>query len=87
MKGKGNERQTSEKDYEDDVDEDEAMDKLQASIGGIHAEIKATRADMKMQLNNFHDTLSRDIKRDSTIFREDVNRFRRNCHIFERDGG
>lgn len=47
---------------------------LQANIRAIHAEIKAIRADMKMELNNFHDNFSKDIKRDLTIFREDINR-------------
>lgn len=69
-------RQTPDKDNGDDVDESSAIDNvsLQASICAIHAEIKAIRSDMKTELNNFHDTFSRDMKNDLANFRADVNR-------------
>lgn len=50
-----------------------AMETLQASIGAIHKEIQAIRADVKEELGCFSDNLTRDMKRDLASFREDVN--------------
>lgn len=46
---------------------------LQASIAAIHAEIIAVRSDVKMELCNFCDSLTRDLKEELANFREEVN--------------
>lgn len=67
-------RQTLEKESDDDMDEHEAAVGLQASINAIHTEIKAIRSDVRTELSNFQDALSKDLKGDLANFREDVNR-------------
>ncbi|RXN10851.1 LINE-1 type transposase domain-containing 1 [Labeo rohita] len=65
------EKQTVED--EDNAIEHEEEDTLQTSIGAIYAEIKAIRSDVKTELNNFHEILSRDMKADLANFKTDIN--------------
>lgn len=71
---KGNETLTGKNSGEiNDEHEALAMETLQASIGAIHKEIQAIRADVKVELGHFSDNLTRDMKKDMASFREDVN--------------
>lgn len=71
---KGKETPTGKNSGEvNDKHEALAMETLQASIGAIHKEIQAIRADVKVELGRFSDNLTRDMKKDMASFREDVN--------------
>ncbi|RXN18823.1 hypothetical protein ROHU_003177 [Labeo rohita] len=70
-KPKKTEKQTVED--EDNAIEHEEEDTLQTSISIIYAEIKAIQSDVKTELNNFHEILSRDMKADLANFRTDIN--------------
>lgn len=67
------EKQTTENDDECNADEQEAADTMQACVSAIYSEIKAMRSDVKIELNHFQESLTRDWKTDLASLKTDIN--------------